>query len=57
MNDIYNFKDINNKDTPLLSNHFIQIVNNNKIFFNKIIKYDNDILLITLVLKLLRELI
>ena len=45
MNEIYNFHDINNIQTPFLSKDFINIVNKYGDYFNKIIEYDRDYLI------------
>ena len=42
MNIIYEFKDVNEQNVPLLSNKFIEIVNNNSNYFNNIISYNRD---------------
>ena len=45
MNDIYNFKDVNDNHYPLLSDKFINIVNNNKEYFDNIIDFSRDYLI------------
>ena len=45
MNQIYNFKDINNNHAPLLDIKFINIVNKHQDFFNDIIDYERDYLI------------
>ena len=42
MNIIYNFKDINNKHVPLISNEFINIVNKHAEIFNDLIDHNRD---------------
>ena len=44
MNDIYNFKDINNIHKPILNDEFIKIVNSNKEYFDSLIVKNNDYL-------------
>ena len=45
MNQIYNFKDINNNHSPLLDIKFINIVNKHQDYFNDIIDYERDYLI------------
>ena len=45
MNNIYNFRDVNNINIPLLSDNFINIVNKNAVFLNSIINYDQDFII------------
>ena len=45
MNKIYNFKDVNDEHKPLLSDKFINIVNNNSQYFNNIIDFSRDYLI------------
>ena len=42
MNNIYNFKDINNIHQPYLNDQFISIVNNNSDYFNNLIQHNRD---------------
>ena len=45
MNDIYNFKDVNDNHFPLLSDKFINIVNKNKEYLDNIIDFSRDYLI------------
>ena len=45
MNLLYNFKYINNNEVPLLSNKFIEVVNQNKEYFDSIVNHKNDYLI------------
>ena len=45
MNDLYNFKDVNDNHVPLISFDIINIVNNNKEYFDNIIDYERDYLI------------
>ena len=45
MNDLYNFKDVNDNHVPLINFDIINIVNNNKEYFESIIDYERDYLI------------
>ena len=45
MNLLYNFKDVNNNEAPLISKQFIKIVNDNSNYFDSLIKHENDYLI------------
>tara|TARA_B100001093_G_scaffold476488_1_gene502937 strand:- start:382 stop:3159 length:2778 start_codon:yes stop_codon:yes gene_type:complete len=45
INLLYNFNDINNNHTPLISKEIIDIINKNKDYFNNLINNDNDYLI------------
>jgi len=45
MNQLYNFKDVNNSEVPLLSKRFITVVNENSNYFNNIIDHKRDYLI------------
>ena len=45
MNEIYNFKDVNGDHKPLLSDNFINIVNRNSEYFDKMIDFSRDYLI------------
>ena len=45
MNELYNFKNINNSEVPLLSKEFITIINENKDYFNDLIDNKRDYLI------------
>ena len=45
MNKLYNFKDVNNSEVPLLSKRFITVVNENSNYFDNIIDHKRDYLI------------
>ena len=45
MNDLYNFRDVNDNHVPLINFDIINIVNNNKEYFESIIDYERDYLI------------
>ncbi|ALH23125.1 Ribonucleotide reductase large subunit [Chrysochromulina ericina virus CeV-01B] len=45
MNKLYNFKDVNNAEVPLLSKQFITVVNSNTDFFNSLVDHKRDYLI------------
>ena len=45
MNKIYNFKDVNNENSPLLATSYINIVNRHPEFFDSLIDYHRDYLI------------
>ena len=45
MNKLYNFKDVNNAEVPLLSKQFITVVNSNTDFFNSLVDNKRDYLI------------
>ena len=45
MNDLYNFKDVNDNHVPLINFDIINIVNSNKEYFESIIDYERDYLI------------
>ena len=45
MNNIYNFRDINDEKSPLLSKKFVDIVNKHDKLLNNLINYENDYLI------------
>ena len=45
MNNLYNFKDVNNSDVPLLSKRFITVVNRNTDYFNSLVDHKRDYLI------------
>jgi ribonucleoside-diphosphate reductase alpha subunit len=45
MNKLFNFKDVNNSEVPLLSKTFINVVNKNTEFFNSLVDHKRDYLI------------
>ena len=45
MNKLYNFKDVNNSEVPLLSKRFITVVNKNIDYFNSLVDHKRDYLI------------
>jgi ribonucleoside-diphosphate reductase alpha subunit len=45
MNKLFNFKDVNNSEVPLLSKTFISVVNKNTEFFNSLVDHKRDYLI------------
>ena len=45
MNDLYNFKDVNDNHVPLINFDIINIINSNKEYFESIIYYERDYLI------------
>jgi ribonucleotide reductase alpha subunit len=45
MNDLYNFKDVNDNHVPLINFDIINIINSNKEYFESIIDYERDYLI------------
>ena len=45
MNNLYNFRDVNDNHVPLINNDIINIINSNKDYFENIIDYERDYLI------------